>query len=331
MMEPPVVTLLKFGLIALLLWWMIDSDKLDLRTTALLFENPSILLAGCSLWLCGTVLMTSYRWKLLVNGMKLSLSYPRAISLSLVGFFFSSVMPGAVGGDLIKAFYVYRDHPGSSKTPALLSLILDRILGLYAIVSISVLGLPWTIRIIDTYPALTPVLVTLLSLFVGMSAFFVAVLLPSQRWHRFLQLVFEKIGSRILLNIYLALRMYRERPFYLLAPCLLSIVFQVACMAFYALVTSHFVGENLEFALFTAVVPLGIVASTLPIAPGGLGVGHAAFGELFHLVGIDQGANIFNLVFVSQMSLNLLGFIPYLALKKKPKTKQHLSKEVTSS
>ena len=38
-------------------------------------------------------------------------------------------MPGAVGGDIIKAFYVCREN-SQRKTPVLLSILLDRIIGL---------------------------------------------------------------------------------------------------------------------------------------------------------------------------------------------------------
>jgi hypothetical protein len=37
-------------------------------------------------------------------------------------------------------------------------------------------------------------------------------------------------------------------------------------------------------------IPLGFVANALPLTPGGLGVGEAAFDQLFQLAGFSGGA-----------------------------------------
>jgi hypothetical protein len=54
------------------------------------------------------------------------------------------------------------------------------------------------------------------------------------------------------------------------------------------------------------------MTTALPLAPGGLGLGHVAFERLFTMVGLTGGANIFNVMVLGQLSLNLLGVIPYL-------------------
>ncbi len=70
--------------------------------------------------------------------------------------------------------------------------------------------------------------------------------------------------------------------------------------------------DNFNVSLLPAVFPFGTLVTAIPIAPGGLGVGHAAFEKLFNSVGLPGGANIFNIYALSQLSLNLLCFIPYL-------------------
>ena len=37
---------------------------------------------------------------------------------------------------------------------------------------------------------------------------------------------------------------------------------------------------------------------------------------LFSMIGLSQGASIFNVFLLSQMALNMLGAIPYISLKK---------------
>ena len=91
---------------------------------------------------------------------------------------------------------------------------------------------------------------------------------------------------------------------------------------YYSYITDTVVGSNVSLFLLSIIFPIGNILIALPLAPGGLGVGHLAFDSLFQLIGIKDGANIFNLVFVINMSLNLLGAIPYFLMKKDlPQTK----------
>ena len=63
------------------------------------------------------------------------------------------------------------------------------------------------------------------------------------------------------------------------------------------------------------ILPVGMVLVALPISPGGLGVGHLAFEQLYRMIGLENGANIFHVVFMGQLALNMIGMIPYLCLK----------------
>ena len=65
-------------------------------------------------------------WMLAVQDVKLS--YWNAIKLSYAGNFFNFALPGTVGGDVIKAYYVTRfTH---HKTEAVTTIFLDRVVGL---------------------------------------------------------------------------------------------------------------------------------------------------------------------------------------------------------
>jgi len=54
----------------------------------------------------------------------------------------------------------------------------------------------------------------------------------------------------------------------------------------------------------------------LPISPAGLGVGHVAFDRLFSMIGLHDGATVFNVYLIGQLTPCLLGVIPYLALRR---------------
>jgi len=82
-----------------------------------------------------TIFLASLRWGGLLKGAR---SRKRLFSLCLIGGFFNHFMPGAVGGDAVKAYYLYKEtgHGGSS----LGSVFLDRYVGYLALLSIGLIS-----------------------------------------------------------------------------------------------------------------------------------------------------------------------------------------------
>src|SRR5262249_58221984 len=56
-----------------------------------------------------------------------------AYRLGLVGVFYNTFLPGSVGGDLVKAFFIAREHP-ERRTRAVATVIMDRALGLFGLI-----------------------------------------------------------------------------------------------------------------------------------------------------------------------------------------------------
>ncbi len=55
------------------------------------------------------------------------------LQLQMIGLFFNATMPGSVGGDIVKGFYIIKDQHQGDKTPAMLTVLFDRIVGLMAL------------------------------------------------------------------------------------------------------------------------------------------------------------------------------------------------------
>lgn len=76
-------------------------------------------------------LLTSYRWHLLLDALQIRIGMARTFVINMVGAFYNSFMPGSTGGDLVKAYYAskHTEH----RTRAILSVVVDRIIGLLAL------------------------------------------------------------------------------------------------------------------------------------------------------------------------------------------------------
>ncbi|MCG8613156.1 MAG: flippase-like domain-containing protein [Pseudomonadales bacterium] len=330
---PALGTLFKIGLSVALFYWLIQGGVLDLSELAVFLHYPWLIVAAIAFWLLGPVMMASLRWKILLDVAGFQLSWLRAIRLQLVGVFFTTAMPGSLGGDVVKAVYLISDNPDKSKTLAMWSIVFDRIVGMCGLFLIGVIFIlinSETIWQIKALRAFVPIVLGYVVAF-GVLMLFIKA---SFRWK-----VSERSESTGLMRLVKAL--FR----FVLAIRVFGSNFRVVCQALLLSVFAHglsfmfFVGLCLGISQsinlsnlpeLGAIFPVGMLITTLPISPGGLGVGHLAFSELFELVSLQSGANIFNAYFVSQLLLNLTGVLSYftMSVRRKPNPSDQVSIEL---
>ena len=86
---------------------------------------------------------TFVRWFFLVRVIEPKFKFSATVLLGFIGMVFNLVIPGAVGGDLIKAAYLVRMR--IRKTQAIASMVIDRILGLLGLFILAAIagGFAW--------------------------------------------------------------------------------------------------------------------------------------------------------------------------------------------
>ena len=96
---------------------------------------------------------TFVRWFFLVRVIEPTFQLRAALLLGFIGNVFNLVIPGAVGGDLIKAAYLVRMQ--IKKTQAIASMVIDRILGLLGLFILAAVagGLAWPVGERECAPA----------------------------------------------------------------------------------------------------------------------------------------------------------------------------------
>src|SRR5207248_3005242 len=123
---------LGLALLAFVLWWYwgskFDADgKLigpGLKDT---FQKPirwTPFLLAAGVWTVG-LLITFYRWYILVRALDLPFRLRDALRLGLIGCYFNAYLPGSVGGDILKAAFIAREKPGR-RTAAVATVLMDR-------------------------------------------------------------------------------------------------------------------------------------------------------------------------------------------------------------
>jgi len=120
-----------------LLWWIFRNPEqnqqiLDALSRAnLLWFVPGIAAIGAAL------LLQTQRWVILLGVQAIHISRWRAFRIMLAGMFFNLFLFGATGGDVIKMFFIMREAP-EKKAGALLSVFIDRVVGVLALAAVSV-------------------------------------------------------------------------------------------------------------------------------------------------------------------------------------------------
>ena len=223
-------------------------------------------------------------WLLHVNGLNVSIG--QAYRLTWIGIFFSNVVPGLTGGDLIKAFYVARIT--GHRTRSIISVIMDRVLGLIALALLAAV-----VVLIDfgNFKEIgIAIYMGLLALLIGTTCVF------SRRIRAVLRLdrILEKLPlSGLLKKIDQAVYFYRDHLkgifVWLLASSLNHLL---AVLGVFLIGVS--LGLEVPVTAYLVLVPVINIASAVPIAPAGWGVGEYLFQRFFTnysiRIGLGQAA-----------------------------------------
>ena len=315
-------TLLKFGFAAAILVWLINKGEIDFSLIeTVLTQYPLRVMLTISLILFSAI-GTSFRWKLLLE-VKSQGKLPgkKIVGLTWIGLLFSSILPGAVTGDVLKVVYARDLDPTLSKTYLITSALMDRIIGLLGLLFL--LGFFSIINYQDLVshgPAMERLLHINFLLLFGSLVFFITLFLPKKIQGVLLNL-FEKIPfvgiafKKVLSGVW---AMGQEK-LVILKCLMMSLVFQMGNTLAIYIISYPFFNVELSLSRVFTFVPLGLMSTALPISPAGMGVGHAIFGSLFSYYGVAKGASLFNLYFLCAVFVNLLGIFPFLLVGKKTK------------
>lgn len=318
-------TILKFAFAIGLLYWLASSGKLDFSLISKSIQAGPQWLITMALVLV-QILLCAFRYKLLLETKtKKPLKFFDILRLNYIGLFFSSVLPGAVTGDIIKLTYIRKLCPDFSKTFLITITLLDRIMGLTGLLFLAgVFSLSYYSEVTALSPRLSHIITINLFLFAG-AAFFLGVLIsPRKIQLNLLHLIglIPFIGRKIE-SVFAQLFALRENRIDVLKSFLLSVAVQfIAILAFW-IIASPFLEKDLPLQYAFTFIPIGQITMAIPISPGGLGVGHVLFANLFSMVGINNGASLFNLFYLCSLLNNSVGVIPYLMINKNKLNSSH--------
>jgi len=305
---------LKFLFAFFLIIWMMHNKMLDLSSLAIL-ANPTYLMVSITLVFL-TIFINNIRWTLLLRTKGCPLASNQTLPLSLMGIFFNFALPGGVGGDVVKGFYVWKVGFGG-KTTAATTLLMDRLMGLYGMVVVSSGVI--LIKSPPAHPELKLIFMAVIGLFLTMSLFFAMAFSKSLKNNRFVILLFNRIPfGPILNNIYDSIHGFRKHPMVLTKTLLLSFLSQFLIIFFVLFFAGITHAPQVPLSVYLLIVPLGLITTVLPVTPAGIGVGQAALYYFYKLsTGMDNqiGPNALTAFQIILLGWGLIGAYFYVTKK----------------
>jgi len=240
------------------------------------------LAVGCVL-VCE--LLAAVRWWVLVRVVA-PLPWSSVWRLSLTGLVFNSIMPGANGGDLVKAGVVLAG--GGPRTQILSSLVLDRLLGLLGVLLLAALAaaLAWPAAPVTLRPLMLSVWAASLAGILGLLVLF----------HPLTARLALRLGGRsplgpVLARLVPAGAAYRAAWPRVAAAVGLAVAANLFGIVGFAQVGAMlFPSSGVGLPEYLLVVPLLFVTTALPLPSGAIGVTEQVSQQLFALAGHPGGA-----------------------------------------
>jgi len=245
----------------------------------------SFLVAGM-LCLLTTLFLGALRWRGLLTVQDIRISYYQAMRLTWMGVFLNYIVLGTTGGDLVKAYYVA--HSGRSKITCLMTVMVDRALGMTGLAALSALTLVivllgrgysdpegrYTVQLLQGG---TTVGIVLLAL--GVCALFVFSRSLRRRLH------LEKLYRRLPLSRYLvaaaeSLGRYRHDLRAVTAAMALTLLMHLLWIGGLALM-GRSLGLEIPWFQYVIYIPLIYIIAAVPIVPGGVGLAESFFVTFF--------------------------------------------------
>ena len=295
------VTIVGLGLIFILL-----RNKLD--EVFGIIRNCNILIFIYALLTYAIVnIFAAARLKVVFFMQQIKKSLWRTWKLFFIGYFFNLFLPSSVGGDIAKGYYAYK-YSGE-KDRAFLSVIIDRIIGLFSLVFLS------TVAVSIFYTRINNPVVLIIVLLMFAASILILLFFTFKRFaslFKFLQLPF--LPKKLFVKIHqLYLLVYECKKHKRLASIafLYSIVFQLITIS-----TNYILAQamNIPISLgtFFIFIPLVYIFSLFP-SINGLGVREGAY--IYFCSYFTSTENAFALALMADVllySCSIIGLILYM-------------------
>jgi uncharacterized protein (TIRG00374 family) len=290
-------TTLGLAVLAALFVW----GQIDLKSLAQLSGNlPAVV--GCLVLLLLTLPLAALRWGILLRALGVSISFANLLHFVGIGVLTNMFLLGSMGGDAVRGLYAWRAVGGTGDRVAV-SVLADRASAVFALLFICLIFSLFNWRRMLEVPALAMLgastIIAVAVCIVGTGTLFAAPRLVASfeaslaRWPSVAALF--RRGREIVLTL-------RMNALALLAAFVVALTIQILIVLGVAILADALNIGALGMTDFMLAVPLTLAVNALPLTPGGIGIGEAAFDQICHwLEGVPTDAAYSSIFFACRI------------------------------
>lgn len=249
---------ISIALILLLLYIM--RDKYGEIIASLKSTDPTVFTAGFLVF-SAALGLASFRLKLIIQAQDLAITFPEAVSLTFIGYFFNNFLPTTIGGDVMKGYYLAKTT--HHKVGAYASIFVDRVIGLVTMVFMAFAALIFAgSKVID------PSLRTVIYAITALCATGIIIMLSKgfAKVFSFLFVLFKPFKEKIK-KIYDAVQHYKKHTGLIAQSFVISVVSQLLFFVSLGLLALS-LGAQLSFFAILLRMPIISFVSLLPSING---------------------------------------------------------------
>jgi len=278
----------------------VDIDALGQQLVKLDWKWASIALLIC----CAQVPLSAWRWREIIMACGSTLSRTMAMRYTIIGQFFSQVLPSTVGGDAVRIWLLARG--GAGWPTAIYSVLIDRVVGVTVLAVIVTACLPWTFELVRDGAARAALLLIGLGA-MGAALVFLVLGAPQlkilDRWWATRHLA---TASR------LAWRLCSSPAALRVAVFSFAIHFMTVALAWSAAIAVH---ASITFSQTLYLFLPVILIATIPISIAGWGVRESAMVLAFSYAGLAEtdGLIVSVIYGLTTLTVGVIGGIVWVA------------------
>ena len=310
--------LLRFAVAGGALYLIFRGENLKQIADVLLGLHLWVFAAALGFYVAGQLIFVA-RWSLLLRVQSIKIGFWPAVRLHFLGLFYNNCLPGAIGGDLPRAWYVTKHT--DKKLEAALSVFVDRAIGLTGML-IMAFGCYWfvpeksreegfnfsfDINIVQRISEYRWFVISFVIALTGIFLFFVLNSKGRILLSRGIKYI-QRRGLLILNKVRDSIRIYCKKWLAIILALLLTFCCQ-GMSVIAVLLIGREIGIDVNAKYYFIFFPISWLLGAVPISVGGIGIMEGWLKIMFMRVGTITSDNALALA-LSQRFIMILASLP---------------------
>jgi hypothetical protein len=314
------IYLAKLGLAAAILYYLYNTNLLNFKLIHKTIYDFAII-SKIFLIVLLILFFGNLKWFILLRSQKIKISFLKCFELYYIGYAFNYLLPGGIAGDLVKIGYIRKLR--TKRSIASISIIVDRIVGLGAMVLVILFFLPSLLQkinrfswIVEDYSNFLVPYFVIISILPILAVFTVLSIIRNK-------VLFVKITSflkrrnnfifRILLKITKAIFSYRKSSVAILLNSFIAVLVQIIISFCLLTIGTAILNSEINIFNYNLASIVTQIIGMVPISPGGIGVQEAIFSKMMYYLNSKIVMEYASIYLIYRI-VNLIASIPGIIL-----------------